>query len=67
MKGVEEWELLCKTKEELADEVIPAKFQAHREEFLELKANFYEKSRQSRLQSCITVYFEIYERNVEIF
>ncbi len=60
IKGVEEWELLCKTKEELADEVIPAKFQAHRGEFLELKANFYEKNRQSRLQECIKVYFEIY-------
>ena len=55
IQGIEEWELLCKTQEELADEVIPAKFLRHRQEFLDLKADFYEKNRQSRLQSCIQV------------
>jgi len=65
IKGIEEWELLYKSQEELADEVIPAKFQKHRQEFLDLKADFYEKNRQSRLQSCIKARKKLIQKEKE--
>jgi len=55
MKGIEQSELLAKTINDLENEPIPIKFLEFKDEFLELKASFYEKNRLFRLQMCLEV------------
>ena len=55
IQGIEQCELLAKTAEDFKQEEIPSKFQEYENEFLALKAEYYEKCRQVRVQSCIEV------------
>lgn len=47
-----------KRKKDFRYENIPSKFKEHKDEYLEIKAAYYEKCRQERLQNCVEVLFD---------
>ena len=58
--GLEEHELLVKTRNDVISEGIPQQFQDQAEEFILLKLDYYEVLRQKRVQRCIEVIKYIY-------
>ena len=53
--GIEEHELLVKTRNDVISEGIPQQFKDQAEEFILLKLDYYEVLRQKRVQRCIEV------------
>lgn len=53
--GIEEYELLVKTRNDILVEGIPQQFRDQVEEFIQLKLAFYEALRQKRVEKCIEV------------
>ncbi len=59
--GIEEHELLVKTRNDILAEGIPQQFRDQVEEFIQLKLGFYEALRLRRVEKCIEVKIKAYE------
>lgn len=54
-QGVEEWELLIKSKAEFEKEHVPDQFKEDANEYLDIKTQFYEKSRLTTIEKLLEV------------
>jgi len=64
--GIEEHELLVRTRSDVLSEGIPQQFRDQVEEFIQLKLEYYEVLRQKRVQRCIEMRSKIIEERAAI-